>query len=50
MMYFNTEKVVIKCWCNEPEKGAMEQAKNLANLPFIFRQVRYIMLDIPFVL
>lgn len=39
MKIINTEKVVIKSWCNNPEEGAIEQAKNLANLPFIFRQV-----------
>lgn len=39
MKYFDTERVVIKSWCNEPEEGALEQAKNLANLPFVFKQV-----------
>lgn len=39
MKIINTEKVVIKSWCNNPEGGAIEQAKNLANLPFIYRQV-----------
>ncbi len=39
MKIIDTEKVVIKSWCNNPEDGAIEQAKNLANLPFIFRQV-----------
>ncbi len=31
--------LIIKSWCNEPESGALEQAKNLARLPFAFRQV-----------
>jgi len=39
MKYINTEKVIIKSWCNNPEDGAINQARNLANLPFIFRQV-----------
>ena len=39
MKYINTENKVIKCWCDNPEYGAIEQAKNLANLPFLFRQV-----------
>jgi len=30
---------LIKCWCNEPEDGAVEQAKDLARLPFIFKHV-----------
>lgn len=34
-----TEKSIIKSWCNEPEHGAIEQAKNLANLPFIHKHV-----------
>lgn len=39
MKYIDTEGVVIKSWCNDPEEGALAQARNLANLPFIFRQV-----------
>ncbi len=39
MKYIDTEKVIIKSWCNNPEEGALDQAKNLANLPFIFKQV-----------
>ena len=39
MKYINTEKVVIKSWCDNPEDGAILQAKNLANLPFVFRHV-----------
>lgn len=39
MKYIDTERVVIKSWCNEPEAGALAQAKNLANLPFVFKQV-----------
>ena len=29
----------IKSWCKEPEEGAMEQAFNLAKLPFAFRHI-----------
>jgi len=40
MIYINQEDMlVIKSWCNEPEEGAIEQARNLAKLPFAFRQV-----------
>lgn len=31
--------VIIKSWCEAPEEGALEQARNLARLPFVFRQV-----------
>lgn len=31
--------LIIKSWCNTPEEGALEQAKNLARLPFAFRQI-----------
>jgi len=31
--------VPIKSWCNNPESGAIDQAKNLSKLPFIFKQV-----------
>ncbi|MCF8303550.1 MAG: RtcB family protein [Bacteroidales bacterium] len=34
-----TERIPIKLWLDEMEDGAMEQAKNLANLPFAFRHV-----------
>lgn len=32
-------RIPIKSWCNLPEVGAMEQARNLANLPFAFHHV-----------
>jgi len=35
----SSEKVPIKLWLNELEDQALEQAKNLANLPFVFRHV-----------
>src|SRR5665648_512037 len=34
-----TEKQPIKLWLDDIESGAFEQARNLANLPFIFRHV-----------
>ncbi len=34
-----TEKVPIKLWLDDIEPGALTQAKNLANLPFIFHHV-----------
>ena len=39
MKYIDSEGLVIKSWCNEPEEGAVEQAKNLANLPFAYRHI-----------
>ena len=39
MKIFEGQNVPIKSWCNKPEQGAIEQAKNLSKLPFIFRQV-----------
>ena len=32
-------RLVIKSWCNNVEEGAIAQAKNLARLPFAFRQI-----------
>ncbi len=34
-----TERRPIKLWLDDMDEGAMEQAKNLANLPFAFRHV-----------
>ena len=34
-----TERKPIKLWLNDIEDGALEQAKNLANLPFIYKHV-----------
>ncbi len=39
MKHIKTEKALIKSWCNDPEEGALLQAKNVANLPFIFKHV-----------
>jgi tRNA-splicing ligase RtcB len=35
----NTERVPIKLWLDDIENGALEQAKNLANLPFAYKWV-----------
>ena len=35
----STEKAPIKLWLDEIEDGALRQAKNLANLPFIFKHL-----------
>lgn len=34
-----SEKVPIKLWLDDIEEGALGQAKNLANLPFVFKHV-----------
>lgn len=39
MNIINTEKLPIKIWLDDIEQGAIEQAKNLANLPFAFKHV-----------
>lgn len=39
MKIFEGVNVPMKSWCNNPEEGALKQAKNLSALPFIFKQV-----------
>lgn len=40
MKYFQPDSgVIIKSWCDEPEEGAVDQANNLAMLPFAFKQI-----------
>ena len=40
MKYIQVENgLIIKSWCDAPEEGAIEQAKNIARLPFAFRQI-----------
>lgn len=34
-----SEKLPVKLWLKELEEGALQQAKNLANLPFAFRHI-----------
>jgi tRNA-splicing ligase RtcB (3'-phosphate/5'-hydroxy nucleic acid ligase) len=35
----STERIPIKLWINDIEDGALQQAKNIANLPFAFKHV-----------
>lgn len=35
----DTERIPIKLWLDNVEEGAMQQARNMANLPFAFRHV-----------
>ena len=35
----SSERIPIKLWLDDIEEGALEQAKNLANLPFAFRHI-----------
>lgn len=39
MKVFSTNRIPIKSWCQNIEDKAMEQANNLANLPFLFKHV-----------
>jgi len=41
MKYYNTDGngLVIKSWCENSEQGAIDQAMNLAQLPFVFKQI-----------
>lgn len=39
MKVISTEKLPIKMWLEEIEEGALQQAKNLANLPFAFKHI-----------
>lgn len=39
MQKINTDGLPIFSWCKNPEQGALEQAKNLAMLPFAFRHI-----------
>lgn len=39
MKIISTENIPIKMWLNGIEEGALEQAKNLANLPFAFKHI-----------
>jgi tRNA-splicing ligase RtcB (3'-phosphate/5'-hydroxy nucleic acid ligase) len=39
MKVIATEKIPIKLWLEDIEDGALEQTKNLANLPFAFKHV-----------
>lgn len=39
MRVLNSEKRPIKLWLDDIEEGALQQAKNLANLPFAFKHI-----------
>jgi len=39
MKVISTERIPIKSWCVEPEAECVQQAKNLANLPFAFKHI-----------
>jgi tRNA-splicing ligase RtcB len=39
MKVISTEKIPIKLWLDDIEDGALAQAKNLANLPFVFKHI-----------
>lgn len=39
MKVINTENIPIKLWLGDIEDGALQQAKNLANLPFAFKHI-----------
>jgi tRNA-splicing ligase RtcB len=39
MQVITSEKVPVKMWLDDIEEGALAQAKNLANLPFVFRHI-----------
>ena len=42
MKVISTERIPIKIWATDLEEGALEQAKNLANLPFAFHHIAII--------
>jgi len=39
MRIINTERIPILMWLKEIEEGALEQAINIANLPFAFKHI-----------
>ena len=39
MQVISTERIPIKMWLTDIEEGAVKQAMNLANLPFLFKHV-----------
>lgn len=39
MKHIETPRLHIKSWCNEPEAGAIEQATNIAQLPFAYHHI-----------
>lgn len=39
MMYIDSEKSLIKCWTEDVEEQAIQQLKNVANMPFIHSHI-----------
>lgn len=39
MKVITTEKIPVKLWLDDIEDGALQQAKNIANLPFAFKHI-----------
>jgi len=39
MKIISDNRLIIKSWCNQPEQSAIEQASNLANLPFAYHHI-----------
>lgn len=39
MIYYNEGKTLVKIWSDKVEDSAMEQIKNLSNLPFAFKHI-----------
>lgn len=39
VIYDDSTKIPIKTWCNNIEDNALQQAKNLSNLPFVFKHI-----------
>jgi tRNA-splicing ligase RtcB len=39
MLTIHTERLPIKLWLDDPEDGAMQQIRNIANLPFAFHHI-----------
>jgi tRNA-splicing ligase RtcB len=39
MQVYKTDKLIVKSWCDDLDSGTIDQAKNLARLPFAFHHV-----------
>jgi tRNA-splicing ligase RtcB len=37
--WIRSDQLPVKSWCREPEEGAIDQAANLASLPFAFKHI-----------
>lgn len=38
-VYSDISNIVIKSWCKQIEQGALDQAINIANLPFAYHHI-----------